>query len=413
MPLLVHGDSDPGLFRNAFLICFAPALFQDRQFGYRDAGHYYYPLHGAFRRSGTRGGGRSGSPGKRGHAPSGQPYRCRSLSGQAGLRGIALCLGSEGLYRRSFGARVSDHAHLDEVVGHELVWLCVERIVVCVWPSILFQYCNIIYLVGAAWLPLGIHAVDRWVRLGRRGASGSWRLSCRCRYSEATPRLPICWDWRVLDMRSAWRGLEDGRTQVVPAVPEPGPFRRWLPLFWVLIAVVVWSVVTLELARWLPRLRAAGVPRPPLRWMPWLPSVVTAAWVLIAVGLLYRWRGRCRQYPLGAVCLGLVTSAALAVALTAAQLLPVIEFTQQTRRAADEGLHEMYQFSLEPFRLLELAWPNILGNLVPGRKPLGRSDPDARRTGQGVGAISLPGRVHLCVGPLCPDHTSWASLASG
>ena len=35
---------------------------------------------------------------------------------------------------------------------------------------ILFQYCNIIYLVGAAWLPLGIHAVDRWVRLGRRWA---------------------------------------------------------------------------------------------------------------------------------------------------------------------------------------------------------------------------------------------------
>ena len=33
---------------------------------------------------------------------------------------------------------------------------------------ILFQYCNVIYLIGAAWLPLGVHAVDRWVRLGRR-----------------------------------------------------------------------------------------------------------------------------------------------------------------------------------------------------------------------------------------------------
>src|SRR3954449_11026238 len=35
---------------------------------------------------------------------------------------------------------------------------------------ILFQYCNIIYLVGAAWVPLGFRAVDRWVRLGRRTA---------------------------------------------------------------------------------------------------------------------------------------------------------------------------------------------------------------------------------------------------
>ena len=40
---------------------------------------------------------------------------------------------------------------------------------------ILFQYCNIIYLIGAAWLPLGIHAVDRWVRLGRRW--GLWELA--------------------------------------------------------------------------------------------------------------------------------------------------------------------------------------------------------------------------------------------
>src|SRR3954452_22998965 len=35
---------------------------------------------------------------------------------------------------------------------------------------ILFQYCNIIYLVGAAWVPLGFLAVDRWLRLGRRRA---------------------------------------------------------------------------------------------------------------------------------------------------------------------------------------------------------------------------------------------------
>ena len=33
---------------------------------------------------------------------------------------------------------------------------------------ILFQYCNVIYLVGAAWAPLGFHAADRWLRLGRR-----------------------------------------------------------------------------------------------------------------------------------------------------------------------------------------------------------------------------------------------------
>ena len=34
----------------------------------------------------------------------------------------------------------------------------------------MFQYCNVIFLVGAAWLPLGFLAVDRWVRLGSRPA---------------------------------------------------------------------------------------------------------------------------------------------------------------------------------------------------------------------------------------------------
>ena len=32
-------------FGALFLVCYAPALLLGRQFGYRDAGHYYYPLH--------------------------------------------------------------------------------------------------------------------------------------------------------------------------------------------------------------------------------------------------------------------------------------------------------------------------------------------------------------------------------
>jgi hypothetical protein len=32
-------------FTALFLVCFGPALFKHRQFGFRDAGHYYYPLH--------------------------------------------------------------------------------------------------------------------------------------------------------------------------------------------------------------------------------------------------------------------------------------------------------------------------------------------------------------------------------
>ena len=32
-------------FTALFLCCYAPVFFADRQFGYRDVGHFYYPLH--------------------------------------------------------------------------------------------------------------------------------------------------------------------------------------------------------------------------------------------------------------------------------------------------------------------------------------------------------------------------------
>ena len=35
---------------------------------------------------------------------------------------------------------------------------------------ILFQYANVIFLVGAAWMPLGLRAIDRWLTQGKRGA---------------------------------------------------------------------------------------------------------------------------------------------------------------------------------------------------------------------------------------------------
>ncbi len=58
--------------------------------------------------------------------------------------------------------------------------------------------------------------------------------------------------------------------------------------------------------------------------------------------------------------LGLVAAAVIAASISAAQLLPVIEFIQQTNRAIG-GLHGLYHFSVEPYRLGELIWPNVAG----------------------------------------------------
>ena len=101
----------------------------------------------------------------------------------------------------------------------------------------------------------------------------------------------------------------------------------------VAIALVVWCVVTLVLAQWLPKLRATGKPTPPLFWMAWVPWSWprSGGWLALVFSFTGRcWWKRGWRSPLGFTWLGLAASAALAIALTAAQLLPVIEFTQRT-----------------------------------------------------------------------------------
>jgi hypothetical protein len=63
---------------------------------------------------------------------------------------------------------------------------------------------------------------------------------------------------------------------------------------------------------------------------------------------------------LGSMWLGLAAAALIAASMAATQLLPVIEFIQQTNRAAG-GLHGLYHFSVEPYRLVELIWPDVTG----------------------------------------------------
>ncbi|HKI20384.1 MAG TPA: YfhO family protein, partial [Isosphaeraceae bacterium] len=144
---------------------------------------------------------------------------------------------------------------------------------------------------------------------------------------------------------------------------EPIRRRRYVVLTAVLgaLGLAAWFAGTVALAVWLTTFREPGIPRPPLWWMLWAPAAVGVAWVSVAVGFLYACGGRVWRYPLGKMWLGLAASAGLAVGVTAVQLFPAIEFTQQTSRAAGGGPHDIYPFGIEPYRLIELLWPNVLG----------------------------------------------------
>src|ERR1017187_7925831 len=356
-------------FSALFLCCYAPVFLHDRQFGFRDAGHFYYPLHERVQKEWTEG----RWPLWEAEENAGMPLLGNPTAAVLYPGKLVFALLPYKLAARLY------------IVAHSVLAFCAMLVLMRSWgiswagsglsalsytfgAPILFQYCNIIYLVGAAWLPLGMHAVDRWVRLGRRWAIFELAVVLGMQVLGGDPQSAFLLGIAGLGYALAlvWartRGDALGNLNAVGARPPSS--RRGGPV--ILATAVglfaVWFIATVMLGALLPKLRPPHdrPPTPPLPWMPWMPYLVTAVWLLGGALFLYRWRGRAWRFPLGAMWLGLAISAALAIAATAAQLFPVVEFTQQTTRAAHEGTHELYAFSVEPYRLIEMIWPNVWG----------------------------------------------------
>ena len=81
----------------------------------------------------------------------------------------------------------------------------------------------------------------------------------------------------------------------------------------------------------------------------------------------------------------LIGACALAMALSAVQMLPSLEFSGQSWRAAGITASNVYRYSIHPCRVIELIWPNVYGTLsresllASGRPARGRPrDRDGR-----------------------------------
>ncbi len=357
MPRLSFGLASLAALALLVGLCYGPAI-AGGQFAFRDAAHYYYPLYQRVEAEWDAGrwplwereenGGMPllGNPTAAVLYPGKVIYRVMPYPLAARVYIIAhtlLALAGAGALARSLGIGATGSV--------------IAAAAYAFGGPVLFQYCNIIYLVGAAWLPWAFLAVDAWLRRGRR-----W----------AIPALGLALAMQVLggDPQAAYLvGLCAGGYALILARSEAGPKTRSVGhrlgfALACLMALAAWGGVTLCLAYYLPLRRPKTVPAPTFAWNPWIPPVVATCWGLAGLGLIILWRDGSRgAASLGRRLAGLLVAATLAGALAAAQLLPVVEFTGRTGRAADEGTHDIYPFSLEPYRVAELLFPNLFGTM--------------------------------------------------
>jgi hypothetical protein len=355
-------------FGALFLISYGPTLVRDHQFAFRDTGSYYYWLNKRVQAEWNAGRWPLWEPEENAGMPLlGNPTAAVLYPGKAVFAILPYAWGAR--------AYVLVHSALAFVTMLVLMrsWhvsrtgSALSAMAYAFSGPILFQYTNIIYLIGAAWLPLGVHAADQWVRLGRRWGLAELAIVLSMQMLGGEPQAAY-----VLGVASVGyaSGLAWSRARAASnkhPVAQAVPSRRWFLLPVAGIALVFWCAATLALAQWMPKLRGSANPRPPLPWMAWVPFGVIGAWCLMFVGILFNRQARGWRYFLRAMWLGLAASAMLAGALTAAQLVPVIEFTQRTGRT-HAGPDEVYEFTVEPSRLFELAWPNVTGVPLGGNE---------------------------------------------
>jgi hypothetical protein len=226
---------------------------------------------------------------------------------------------------------------------------------------VLFQVYNIVFLVGAAWLPWGMLASYRLLDRQTIGWVGVAGASLALSILGGDPQtaqmilvlaLPLAlfralsWPRATLLMLAllglGW-GIVHGSAPLAESLAQAGSLQDWVQ------ALSSASVTVLTSA--LEQGRQGDF----LGWS-WV-----AGSLLILGGGWIRWR---RSLPWkGFALLGL--AAALAVGLSAIQVLPTLEFTARSGRASPDVPAETVAFSLHPARLVEAAWSMAWGPMLP------------------------------------------------
>jgi Bacterial membrane protein YfhO len=334
------------------LACFGPALGDGRQFAFRDFSDFYYPLYQRVQQEWEAGrlplwaaeenGGTPMLanptsavlyPGKLIYAVFPYPRAAKAYV----VAHILLAFGAMvALLRRS---EVS-------MVGSTLGGLAYAF-----GAPVLTQYCNIVFLVGAAWMPLGFRFADGWIRLRRPRAIAGLALVLAMQVLGGDPEAAYLTAF-------ASGAYAVGRWLFQSTPGRPG--RVALAALGLVIAYG--ALLALEVA-YLPDLTKGTISTVLARtWWQLSPSAASLiAWVIAGLIVFIRWLKKRGRPGLESSLLGLLAACVLGAALTGAQLVPTLEYVTLSSRSEEALRGDLYSHSIHPARLVEWAWPNFFG----------------------------------------------------
>jgi hypothetical protein len=327
------------------LASFGPVLVRGRQFAYRDSGNYYYPLYLRVQQEWQAG-----------RLPLWMPEENSGMPLLGNPTAAVLYPG-----KLVFAALPYPWAVRVYVVAHVALAFGAMRALLRHWsisPSgatlgamayafgapVLFQYCNVVFLVGAAWMPLGLRFADRWLRLGDLAAVGGLAIVLALQTLGGDPEAAYL---VVIAAVGYAAGLAYSRRSLPKSIPVVVTAAMALVLYVGLLVLAWiapwWAASALTIGVWL------GV----------------AGWAVRRVVRSRRWAG------LDGALLGLCAASLLALMLCGLQLVPVVEFMARSNRAGDLGASGRYVFSLSPSRAIGAFWPNVTGQVAtPQEWPL-------------------------------------------
>ncbi len=332
-----------GCFLALLLICFRPVLFEDAQFASANES-YYYPLDQHVQQEWEAGRWPLWDPGHNGGEPLlGNPMCAVFYPGKI----------LYALLPYAWAARMYVIAHvilaflgilvLGRSLGLSWAGACLGGLSYAFGAPVLFLYSNPIRLVGAAWVPWGLCAIDRLLRQGYRRAGAELAVILAFQVFGGDPEdaylTAVCGAGYAVVLAICARGR--------PTAVRVRPIAMG--------AVVVWVGATLGLA-------STRLARPGFLAM---NGLVLATWIALGLGLVWQWRRRRSEARLAPMLARLVGACALAMALSAVQMLPILEFSRQSWRSAGVTSTNVYRYSLHPCRVAELIWPSVFGTNAP------------------------------------------------